>query len=193
MSKRKTFFRIEYISEKPKSKKDKEETKVEVCKYTSKEKLEMSKLLLEHGLGEDGKKLTKEDVAEIIEQLDEEELEGKLTDQDKEWLASKEYQTEMNKKLSEDEIEEEDWEKHYLNKKGQVECLSCGAHNDLDSGYCWYCNAPLKQYDEKEISDELIQYTVIHRDGRMEHKWLTQEEYLKLFKEDDIKQIKEEK
>lgn len=187
---KKTFFRIEYIAEKPKSKKDKVETK-EVEGGME----EMAKFIKENGLSKDGKKLTDEEVADIIEKLDKDDV-VKLTDQEKELMASKEGLAEINKKFGEDEkFDIDEWEGRYKNEdeEGQIECLSCGAHNSPEDKACWYCQAELKQYNEEDISDELIQYTIYRRDGKVEHKWLTQKEYEEMWRQNDVASIKVEK
>lgn len=227
--KRKTFFRIEYISEKPKSKKKDKVDKTEITKECSHENnhrdgecswmgcpvyvnidkyfseskqctfriakkvveggmKELAKFIKDNGLGKDGKKLTDEEVAGIIEKLDEKErLEI--------GMDVAEEQTEINKKLNEDEIIDDDWEawKEYYREREQIECLNCGSHNDKDSTHCWYCNEPLKLYNEKDISDELIQYTIYHKDGKVEHKWLTSEEYDEMWKDNSVTSIAGEK
>jgi len=146
---------------------------------------EMVEFIMENGLGKDGKKLSEDEVLEIVESLDKEELK-KLT------IAEAEEQTEINRKLNEDKLElagtleEEgllsDQDKEWLDKEGLVRCGNCGSHNEPENRECWYCGAVMKQYNEEEISDELIQYTIIHKDGRTEHKWLTQAEYDELWK-----------
>lgn len=187
---KKTFFRIEYIAEKPKSKKDKEKTEVVVKDGME----EMIKFIKENGLSKDGKKLTDEEVADIIEKLDKDDV-VELTDHEKELMASREGLAEINKKFSEDEVEDEMEKYGYFpeDKDKQVECLSCGAHNNLEDRACWYCQAELKQYNEEDISDELIQYTIYRRDGKVEHKWLTQKEYEEMWRQNDVARIKVEK